>query len=185
MNTLSARKDRIYLTGFMGSGKSTIGPILANTIGYDFVDLDLVVEEHEGKSVAQIFREHGEPYFRTRERELIATLCMRPRTVISLGGGTLTDPENFQAIMNSGIVVYLKVSPDRLFNRLHRRNDRPMLTDPQGERLSEAALQERIALLYNAREPFYARADFTVLTDEKRVGVTVDAIVRLLSDSLR
>jgi len=185
MSTLSARKDRIYLTGFMGSGKSTIGPILANTIGYDFVDLDHMLEENEGKTVAEIFRDRGEQYFRQRERELIALLCLRHKTVISLGGGTLSDPESFQMIMASGIVVYLKVSPERLFSRLNRRNDRPMLTDPQGGRLSEAALQERIALLYQAREPFYARADITVLTDEKRVGTTVDVIVRLLSDSLR
>jgi shikimate kinase len=169
----------------MGSGKSTIGPILANTIGYEFVDLDRMLEESEGKTVSEIFRDRGEPYFRQRERELIGMLCLRPKTVISLGGGTLCDPESFRTIMASGIVVYLKVSPDRLFGRLHRRNDRPMLSDAHGERLSDSELQERISLLYQAREPFYARADITVLTDEKRVGTTVDAIVKLLSESLR
>ncbi len=185
MSAPSARKERIYLTGFMGSGKSTIGPILANTLGYEFADLDRMIEECEGKPVAQIFRDSGEQYFRQKERETIASLCLKPRTVISLGGGTLSDAANFHAIMSSGIVVYLKVSPERLFNRLHRRSDRPMLTGEQGERLSESALHERIVMLFQAREPFYARADFTVETDEKRVGATVDAIVKLLADSLR
>ena len=181
MNSLSARKERIYLTGFMGSGKSTIGPILANTIGYDFMDIDRTIELTVGKSVSEIFREDGEKHFRSLERALIAQVCMKPRTVISLGGGTLADPESFRNISSTGIVVYLKVTPDQVFKRLHHRNDRPILADVKGDRLSDEELRARIQSLYLAREPFYNRADITILTDEKKVGITVDQIVKILS----
>ena len=169
----------------MGSGKSTIGPILANTIGYEFVDIDRCLEEAVGMSVTRIFQEHGEPYFRQQERRLVAELSRRVRTVISLGGGTLGDAQNFSAITSSGIVVYLKVSPEKLFERLNHRDGRPLLTSTQGERLGPEALRERIQLLYNEREPVYAKADFTIVTDETRVGVTVDSIVKLLSSAFR
>jgi shikimate kinase len=183
--TTPGRSERIFLTGFMGSGKSTIGPILANTIGFEFMDVDRVIEENTGRSVTAIFREDGEERFRFLERGAIMELSSRVHTVVSLGGGTLTDPENFRMVTTSGILVYLKVTPDQLYHRLHQKVDRPMLTDDQGNRLSEGALRERIARLYAVREPLYARADITVMTDDKRVGVTVDQIVRKLSTYCR
>ena len=179
------RKDRIYLTGFMGSGKSTIGPILANTIGYEFLDIDRTIEAREGKSVNAIFRDQGEMHFRSLERTLIAEISERRGLVVSLGGGTVTDPETFRMITANGVLVYLKVTPDQLYRRLHRRADRPLLSDEEGNRLSEEALRERIDILYSAREPLYARADIIVLTDELRVGLTVDTIVKRLNHFLR
>lgn len=175
------RKDRIYLTGFMGSGKSTIGPILANTLGYDFVDIDLAIEEREGKSVKEIFRDSGEEYFRHLEREFISELIAKRRLVVSLGGGTIVDPSNFHAISGSGILVYLKTTPEQILKRMRHKLDRPILTDVRGERLSSDELRTRIQELFLKREPFYARADITVSTDDQRVGVTVDRIVRELS----
>lgn len=182
---LLLRKDRIYLTGFMGSGKSTIGPILANTIGYDFLDIDRTIEAREGKTVSEIFRENGEQYFRTMERTIIVQISTRRRLVISLGGGTVTDPETLRAIIASGILVYLKVTPEQLYRRLHRKTDRPLLSDIEGNRLSDTELRERIQTLYAAREPIYSKADITILTDEIRVGLTVDQIVKRLSRYLR
>ncbi len=184
-DTLALRKERIYLTGFMGSGKSTIGPILANTIGYEFADLDKLIEQAAGISVGSIFREKGEAYFRSLERSCIAQVSLLPRTVISLGGGTMVDADNSRVIIATGIVVYLKITPDQIFRRLHFRTDRPLLTNAEGERLGEEQLRERIMTLYTAREPLYAQADITVLTDEKKVGITVDQIVRKLSFYLR
>lgn len=178
---LVARRGRIYLTGFMGSGKSTIGPILANTIGYEFADIDRTVEQTVGKSVNQIFLESGEDHFRSLEREIVASLSARPRCVIALGGGTIMDPENHRVVTGSGIVVYLKSSPEQIFHRVHRREDRPVLRDGSGDRLDDDRLRERINALYRLREPVYAKADFTVLTGDRRVGLTVDEIVRVLS----
>lgn len=178
------RNERIYLTGFMGSGKSTIGPILANTIGYDFLDVDKVIEKETGKSVKEIFRDRGEAHFRELERNLVAKLAQRHQVVVSLGGGTIVDPGNFHTIMSSGIVVYLKATPEQIFKRLQRKVDRPTLTDVSGDRLREDELRVRIGELFRQREPYYLRADIIVPTDETRVGITVDEVVRKLAPLL-
>jgi shikimate kinase len=175
------RKERIYLTGFMGSGKSTIGPILANTIGYDFVDVDRMIEQRAGKSVNAIFKEDGEQRFRELERALLVDLSAKSHLVISLGGGTIADSANFQMISTSGIVVYLRATPEQIFKRMQRKTDRPILTDVNGDRLGEDELRARIHELYVKREPYYARADITIPTDERKVGITVDFIVKHLS----
>lgn len=174
------QRDRIYITGFMGSGKSTIGPILANTLGYDFADVDRVVEKSEGRSVGEIFREQGEAYFRERELQALLALSIRPHMVISLGGGTLVQPEAFRIIRSSGILVYLKMSPEEVMRRLQHRTDRPLLLDAEGERLPEDQLRARIEKLYVERSPLYEAADVVVTTDETRVGMTVDRIVKLI-----
>jgi shikimate kinase len=185
VEALTGRTDRIYLTGFMGSGKSTIGPILANTIGYDFIDVDLMIEESEGMSVSEIFRTRGEEYFRVLERKLVMQISTSRKTVISLGGGAMIDPESYGHIRNTGIVIYLKLTPEQLFKRLRNKIDRPMLTDPQGGKLGEAGLRARILQLYNQREPVYAAADIVIPTDESKVGLTVDRLAKKLLPLLR
>ena len=169
----------------MGSGKSTIGPILANTLGYNFIDIDTLIESREGQTVSEIFRNSGELHFRALERAIVAELSTRPELVISLGGGTITDADILRMIISSGILVYLKVTPDQLYKRLHRRTDRPLLSDVGGERLNEDALRQRILSLYEAREPYYAQADIIIPTHDIRVGLTVDTIVKRLSPMLR
>lgn len=181
---LAARRERIYLTGFMGSGKSTVGPILANAIGYEFADVDRAIERATGKSVNEIFRASGEEYFREVERRVVAELSGKPRYVVALGGGTLMDEENFRRITSSGIIVYLRSTPEHIFQRVRRRGDRPQLHDPEGNRLPDAGLRERIDDLYRLREPVYARADLIIHTGERRVGLTVDEIVRALMPHL-
>ncbi len=140
------RRDRIYLTGFMGCGKSTIGPILANTIGYSFADVDRRIEEVEGRSINEIFTEKGEKYFRDLERAVLTKVCTLPRTVISLGGGTMTVPENLEVILATGLVVYLKITAEQLFLRLRHRSDRPLLRTADGSRLGDEELKSRIRL---------------------------------------
>jgi shikimate kinase len=111
----------------------------------------------------------------------VAGLAARPRIVVSLGGGTLVDPVCLQTVLTTGILVYLKLTPDKLFDRLHRRSDRPLLTDEEGNKLTDDNLRRRISELFAAREPIYSRADITIEADEQRVGKTVDRIVRRLS----
>jgi shikimate kinase len=165
----------------MGSGKSTIGPILANTIGYDFVDIDKAIERRVGESVREIFRSRGEEYFRALERTLIGEFSGRDHIVISLGGGTISDPISFPLIRASGLLIYLKTTPEQLFARLHHKTDRPVLVDASGDRLSEDALRIRIQELYRQREHFYNQAHITIATDERKVGITVDQIVKQLA----
>lgn len=178
------RQSRIFLTGFMGSGKSTIGPILANTLGYDFVDIDKAIEHETGQSVKEIFQHRGEETFRGMERRLLQDLRTKDHLVISLGGGTIADPISFPLIRESGVLVYLKTAPEQLFKRLHYKTDRPVLIDDSGERLNEEDLRLRIQDLYTRREQFYEQADIIVPTDEHKLGITVDQIVKRLAGLL-
>src|SRR3970282_713969 len=102
-------KQIIYLTGFMGSGKSTIGPILANTLGWDFYDLDRVIEKKTGKKIRQIFEQDGENFFRKIETETLKELSVNNKVIISLGGGTIVSDENIGILKNSGKLIYLKI----------------------------------------------------------------------------
>lgn len=179
------RKHLIYLTGFMGCGKSTIGPILANTLGYAYADVDRLIEARVGKSVNEIFREEGERFFREVEQHVIRELSQRDHHVVSLGGGSVVNPDTFELIKQSGILVYLYSSPSQLFKRLQHKTDRPVLTGNGGSPLSQEELRERVAQLFAAREPLYAQAQLTVHTDDKRIGLTVDEIVRRLSQLLK
>lgn len=181
---LRARNSRIFLAGFMGSGKSTVGPILANTIGYGFVDIDRAIEETVGQSVREIFRQEGEAFFRGLEQSTLVDVCRRDRVVVALGGGTLTNAAVLPQIQAAGILVYLKVPLDHLLRRLQNKTDRPLLTDEEGNRLPADVLHERILHLYQRREPLYARADIIILADEQRVGLTVDRLVRMLAPVL-
>jgi shikimate kinase len=185
MSNLVGRRGRIYLTGFMGSGKSTVGPILANTLGYDFVDLDRTIEQAEEMSIGELFRLRGEDFFRRRERELIGQLSRDRRLVIALGGGAVVDPANREIIRTTGILVYLRVPKELLMKRLQYREDRPLLTDAGGSRLSEGDLRQRVEALLRTREPFYAKADLIVDVDERHIGMTVDRVARSLTSLLR
>jgi shikimate kinase len=174
------KKERIFLTGFMGSGKTTIGPILANTIGYEFADIDTRIERLRGKTINEIFREEGEERFRVLERNLLAELCRERSIVIALGGGTIADPGSRALIARSGILVYLKIPPDQLFNRLRNKTNRPMLEGVTGDRLDEEGLRTRLRELLRKREPYYNSADIVVTTGNQPVGLSVDEIVKKL-----
>lgn len=178
-------KSLIYLAGFMGSGKSTIGPILANTIGFDFVDIDKLIEHQRGKRIVEIFQAEGEPAFRSIERETLQRLSTRHHCVISLGGGSIASEENFQLIHRTGIIVYIQLSPEEIVQRVHHRADRPMLKDEQGNNLPLQEMEGRVRMLLQQREEFYKRADIIVPSDRRRVGTTVDDIVKRLRGFLR
>ncbi len=172
---------RIYVTGFMGSGKSTIGPLLAAGLGYQFVDLDAAIEAKEGKTVPGIFRERGEPEFRSLERRELALLCTRVGIVVATGGGALTDPGSREIIRASGLLVYLEVSAGTLFARLRAGGGRPMIAADDGTPLADEQLRERITTLLRTREPLYRRADIIVDAGARSPGDTVSAILKSLS----
>jgi shikimate kinase len=174
-------KKIIFLVGFMGSGKSTIGPILANTIGYNFVDLDIAIELLEGKRINEIFSEHGEQYFRSIERKVLEEIAASAdKTIISLGGGTLANEAALAYVKSTGIVVYLKVNEDQIYKRLHAKGDRPMLRDDNGTLLNGAPLMAKIRTLLDRRTPFYERADIIMHTDDKKIGMTIDELTKQL-----
>ncbi len=176
----SPKSNLIFLTGFMGSGKSTIGPILANTLGYRSVDIDREIEQQCGRTVKEIFSEFGEEYFRELEHKLLAQIADEENCVVSLGGGTIVSERNLQLVKSSGILVYLKARPEYLFHRLRHKQDRPLVQAPDGAHLSDDELRAKIEQLYFSREPFYRQADISITTDEHHVGITVDEIVHSL-----
>jgi shikimate kinase len=173
----------VFLTGFMGAGKSTIGPILANTIGWDSCDLDLLIEQKVGKKIRQIFEQDGEEYFRKIESEMLQEISKKSNLVVSLGGGTMVSENNLTIIKKAGIVVYLKASPDSFYKRLRYKRDRPALGVNETEDFSKERLVSRINQLMAKREKFYEKADIIIDTDNSTVGSTVDEIVKLLKQS--
>jgi len=164
----------------MGAGKSTIGPILANTLGWNFYDLDKVIEEKVGKKIKEIFAEEGERYFREIERKILQELSGGENLIISLGGGTMANQTNLDILKNSGEVIYLKVSPEAVFKRLIHKRDRPILKIDSEDNFNSNELMNRINRLYNERQKYYEQADITVDTDNINVGKTVDKIVMLI-----
>lgn len=172
-------KQIIYLAGFMGSGKSTIGPILANTLGWDFYDLDRVIENRSGKRVKEIFEQDGELYFRTIETETLKELSLLNKTIVSLGGGTMAGEGNVEILKSSGKIIYLKMSMQAAVKRLKFKRDRPVLNNFD-EDFSEEDLKNTINDLMLKRISYYEQADFTVETDNSSVGKTVDCIVKII-----
>jgi shikimate kinase len=182
---LADRTERFYLVGFSGSGKSTIGPILANTLGYAFVDLDLEIEKASGRIIADIFASEGERAFREMERSALRGLAGRSRLVVSFGGGALTWEATAALAFDTGVVVYLEASHDEIVNRLKKKTDRPLLLGDDGKPLDPAALRERIGRLYDAREASYRQADIIVPTDRESLGLTIDRLSTRLSRLLK
>ncbi|WP_420455390.1 shikimate kinase [Rubrivirga sp.] len=169
---------RIYLTGFMASGKSTVGPLLADRLGYRFVDLDWLVEARAGRTVPALFAE-GEPVFRAAETEALRETTAGEGLVVATGGGTLVDPSNLVVARMAGPVVWLRPSVDVLLRRLGRARGRPLLADAAGRPLRGDALAERVRSLLAAREPFYAQADLVVDAD-----VPADLVAREVAEAL-
>ena len=178
------KKKIYYLTGFMASGKSTIGPILANTLGWNFFDLDKEVENQEGMKVVEIFDRNGESYFRKVETELLKKLSEKDEAIISLGGGAIASEENFRIIKSSGKIIYLKSSPEMAYKRLRFKRDRPAFIFEGEEIPSKEQFLERINKLLDERKKYYEQADFIIDTDNQTVGKTVDIIAKyILSES--
>jgi len=149
--------ERIVLTGFMGSGKSTLGPILAGRLGWQFIDVDNVIEAQAGKSIAEIFSHAGENAFRDLEHSTIARLLSTEKLVLALGGGAIEREDTRHLLLNAPgtLVVYLEVDLQTTLNRCSgTEKTRPVLAD-------HAYLRTR----YERRLPLYRLAHFTVPSD--------------------
>jgi shikimate kinase len=173
------KKNLVFLSGFMASGKSTIGPILANTLGWNFFDLDKLIEEKEGKKIRDIFQNQGEDYFRTLEKKILKEVSNLNNYIIALGGGTIADTENLELIKKNGLLVYLKSSPEETYKRLRFKRDRPAFLFDDEEPSKEKFL-EKINELLEKREKYYSKADVTIDTDKIRIGQTVDKLASLV-----
>jgi shikimate kinase len=163
----------IVLVGLMGAGKSTVGRRLAQKLGLEFTDADAEIERAAGKTVPDIFRDHGEEYFRGGERKVIARLLESGPQVLATGGGAFMNEETRQNIAHRGISVWLKADIDLLMKRVRRRDNRPLLRaeDP------EEVMRQLIARRY----PIYGQADITVESRDAPHNSVVSDVIRALA----
>ena len=149
---------RIILVGFPGSGKSSVGKKLAAKLGCDFVDLDDAFEEAYHVSIPDFFAKYSEPAFRSCERKVLLDKLHLENVVISSGGGTPCFSDNMQLMKDNGMVVYIKMAPASLFDRLiHAKRPRPLVQNKTPEEL-RAYVNTTLPL----REPIYQQAHITV-----------------------
>src|SRR5580704_2504190 len=148
----------IFLVGFMASGKTTVGKLVASRIGWAFADIDDVVVKSAGRSVAEIFAAEGEEGFRRRESDAIAAAASRQRAVIATGGGAVCREENLALMLAAGRVIALGVSAEEAVARAGAHSGRPLL-DGQADPMGTARG------LLEVRAPFYARAHLRVETE--------------------
>jgi len=173
---------KLIITGFMATGKSSVGPMVARRLGWEFVDVDSIIVARAGKPIAQIFADDGEAHFRKLEREAVAHLtsdrrrcpaCHGPHPeVISTGGGVLIDESNCAALKRVGVIVCLTARPEVIAMRVERsKTKRPKLTEGGKPTL------DRIKELMAERADAYARADVLIDASDLSVGQLADRII--------
>jgi shikimate kinase len=141
------RADKLYLVGFMGAGKSTIAYALGRRLGWQAADIDALVEARERRTVAAIFAQRGEPYFRQIERAIVLDLVPRRELVVATGGGTFMDPDNRTALLASGAVAWLDLPLSQVIDRVPSDGRRPLASD-----------RVQLEQLYLSRQPAYQLA---------------------------
>jgi shikimate kinase len=166
------RTPGLYLVGFMGCGKTTVGRVLAARLGWRFVDIDDEIEAREGVTISEIFDTRGELAFREIEAEVIRShvrdIARGNPAVVALGGGAFVRQENYELLENHGISIWLDCPLDVLRCRVERATHRPLARDP-----------ERFAALFESRRASYNRADFRIASEIDDCDSVVDAILAL------
>ena len=169
-------RRHIALVGFMGSGKTTVGHLLAKHLGVGFIDLDEVITQESGKTVSELFRDQGEVAFRARERRTLReVLSGETGAILATGGGTFVDGAMRKLIKESARSVFLRTSPDALAARIAtgtQRAQRPLLAGP-----------DPLATIYRLlaeRTPAYEEADYVVATDGRAIQDVVSEIIRVM-----
>lgn len=160
----------------MGTGKTSVGKILARRLGWPVVDVDLYIEAKENKIITDIFEKAGEAYFRLLEKEAIREICKRRQIVITTGGGAALDPENLEALKASSHVIGLSARPETIYRRIKDSRRRPLLDGK--DKLKE------IERLLAVRKPFYEKADFYFQTDGRSAAQMAGHILRTLAEKI-
>lgn len=173
---LQTRGSNIYLLGFMGAGKTTVGQLLADRLQRPFVDLDAEIESRLHLSIPAIFKEYGETYFRHIESEYLLQIGQRQQTVVATGGGIVLLPGNREVIQQTGCSVYLSWPIAVLVERVKNSPQRPLL---QG--IGEDALQPYLEGLMQQRRNFYEQADIII---RGQADLSPDEIVELIRQQL-
>jgi len=164
-------KNNIALIGFMGTGKTAVGKALAAKLKLRFVEMDALIEEKAGRTIADIFRQDGEAAFRKLESEVAAEVSQGKNQVISCGGGVVLNQVNVDSLKQGALLVYLTASPEEVAKRTAGDGGkRPLLNTPD----KEAVIRDMMAV----RRPFYGRAaDITIDTTEMDIDAVVEQII--------
>jgi shikimate kinase len=169
-HAMNAADVNLYLVGFMGTGKTTVGRAVAHKLGFALLDSDHEIERLRGKTIPEIFANEGEPAFRAMEREFIEKGHPAERTVISCGGGLVVQPGMLALLKSKGVVVCLHASIETILARTARHHHRPLLETENPE--------ERIRTLFAAREPIYKQSGTVILTDSRSLHDIVGHVMR-------
>jgi shikimate kinase len=156
----------------MGTGKSEVGNLLAQRLQREFVDTDVMIEQTAGQTIARIFAEKGETYFRELEKQVIREVCQKQEVVIATGGGAIVNADNATRLKESGTVICLSATPETIIQRVQGNKDRPLL---QGEEPLT-----KVRSLLTARAEAYARADITIDTSALSPSQVVETILALV-----
>ena len=164
----------IYLVGFMGTGKSSVGCQLAKQKKWSFVDLDELIELQQQRRIVDIFAQEGEKHFRKIEKKILKQVSTQKRFVVACGGGIVLDPENIKLMKKTGLLICLCADCETIFKRISLRTGRPIL--------NVAKPRERVELLLKMRAPYYLQADKTVDTSRLSITQVAANIARMLAD---
>lgn len=166
--------SRIFLIGFMGSGKTTYGKKIARMMSYNFVDMDELISQTEGMSISDIFTTQGEEYFREKEKEAISKVAKMNKVVVATGGGVPCFGNNLELLKEAGLTIYLKLEPKALVSRLkNAKSKRPLLAGKSPEEMLQTVEE-----MLKVREVFYKRADMIIDGHEGVSERVVNAIQR-------
>jgi len=159
----------LALIGFMGTGKTSVGRLVAEQLRFGYLDTDELIQSRTGRTITDIFAKDGEPAFRALEHQVTGELSTRERTLIATGGGLPTNPANLASLKQHALVVCLWASPEKIWERVKNQTHRPLLqgTDPQ----------KKIRDLLEAREQFYRQADVLINTDIRSVREVAQQVV--------
>ena len=174
---LNRRMSNLIITGFSGTGKSLVAKEAARRLNWAFLDTDDEIVKQIGKPIAEIFRQDGEARFRELEREAIRKACQQRQTIIAIGGGAIVDPQNYELLAKSGLIVCLEAKPETIYERLLRETGHSPETEVRPLLTTDNPL-ERIRQLKASRQSFYAQADWAIHTDSLSVSEVADEVIR-------
>lgn len=171
----------IFICGFMGTGKSTIGKGLAEKLDRHFIDLDKLIERNEGRTIKSIFENEGESYFRMKEWEYLLDLTKGFKGVIALGGGALHNQQVVDHLKLHGLIVFIDTPMEVIVDRVMRNKKRPIVLDKHGKIKSRETLFTELKSLYSTREALYEQAQVKIRTDGhgKKEAVVSELITKL------
>jgi len=174
---LDRQITNLIITGFSGTGKSLVAKEVARGLNWSFLDTDDEIVKQTGKPIAEIFRQDGEDKFRELEREMIRKACQKSQTVIAIGGGAIVDPQNYELLAKTGLIVCLEAKPETIYERLFREAAYSPETEVRPLLANDNPL-ERIRQLKASRQPYYANVDWTVHTDNLNIDQVAEEVIR-------